>query len=141
MERNLDVRFISTDLIKHFHPSGVPQKWHGSVAVEVLVWHVKPSFWCANILRCLFCSFLIVNIFYWNKMSLTMINSQKKLEIQQGKNRDKRKKKNGYAVSCIPVSKISVYKFSSLLELLHPGCSCKHWLCGVIWRWHSRQTR
>jgi len=36
MERNLDVRFISTDVIKDFHPSGVPLKWHGTVAVEVL---------------------------------------------------------------------------------------------------------
>jgi len=54
-----------------------------------------------------------------------MINSQTELETQRRKNRGKQKTRNGYAVSCIPVSKISVYKFSSLLEVLHLGCSCK----------------
>jgi len=54
-----------------------------------------------------------------------MINSQTQLEIQEAQNKGKRKTKNGYAVSCFPVSKISVDKFSFLLELLHPGCSCK----------------
>ena len=84
MERNLDVRFISTDLIKHFHISGVPPKWHETFAVEVLnckCWFTsdtsnrafnEPSGWCLcfcivlcfHILRGLFCSFVIVNFFF-----------------------------------------------------------------------------
>lgn len=36
MERKLNVRFISIDFIKLFHPSAVPLKRRGIVAVEVL---------------------------------------------------------------------------------------------------------
>ena len=52
----------------------------------------------------------------------------------RARNRGKRKMKNGYAVSCLPVSKLFAYKFSFLLDLLHPGCCCKRWLCSCIWR-------
>lgn len=58
------------------------------------------------------------------KMSLTMFNSQAQLKVlktqnqelekHRGRNRGKRKTKNGYAASCIPVSTLSVYKFSFL---------------------------
>ena len=64
MERNLDARFISSDLIKHFHPSGVLPKWHGTFAVEVLnckCWFTSDtsnrafdelSGWCLCLLHC-----------------------------------------------------------------------------------------
>ena len=69
-----------------------------------------------------------------------MINSQTQLEVLKTQNQQL-ETQEWFRCELHSSFKTSLYKISSLVELLHPGCSCKRWLCDCIWRWYSQQTR